>query len=205
VTHPRQRVDPQDLGEPERQRLARNLAELLQELRVGQAGVQILFGFLLSVIFSERYAHATVFERSMHFTAVVFAAAATMLLTAPAAWHRLLFRAGRRAEIIRAANSFALSGLVCLAAAMTATVTLIGDLVFGPRAGIVIGAVAGVAFLLLWFALPLAKRLRVPPRAAPPSGGPPSASPPSASPPSPPGPTHPGSSSAPQSPSESPE
>ncbi|GDY32182.1 DUF6328 family protein [Gandjariella thermophila] len=151
---------PRDLGEPERQRLARNLAELLQELRVGQAGVQILFGFLLSVIFSERYARATGFERGVHFAAVVFAAAATLLLTAPAAWHRLLFRAGRRPEIIRAANGFALSGLVCLAAAMTATVMLIGDLVFGLRAGVVVGGVTGLAFLVLWFAVPLRRRFR---------------------------------------------
>jgi hypothetical protein len=163
---------PRELGEPERQRLARNLAELLQELRVGQAGVQILFGFLLSVIFSERYARATGFERGVHFTAVVFAAAATLLLTAPAAWHRLLFRAGRRPEIIRAANGFALGGLICLAAAMTATVTLIADLVFGQRAGVLIGGVAALAFLVLWFAVPLGKRFGPSPRPA--KGDPPS-------------------------------
>jgi MFS family permease len=168
-----ERRAPQNLGEPERQKLARNLGELLQELRVGQAGVQILFGFLLSVIFSERYARATGFERGVHFAAVLFAAAATLLLTAPAAWHRLLFRAGRRPEIIRAANGFALSGLVCLAAAMTATVTLIADLVLGPRAGVVVGGVAGLAFLVLWFAVPIRKRLRPRPPSAT-SAGPPS-------------------------------
>jgi hypothetical protein len=37
------------------QRLARNVGELLQELRVAQNGVQVLFGFLLSVAFTDRY------------------------------------------------------------------------------------------------------------------------------------------------------
>ncbi|KAA2261027.1 hypothetical protein F0L68_18905 [Solihabitans fulvus] len=146
--------------ESEQQRLARNLGELLQELRVAQAGVQILFGFLLSVAFTERYAHADEFVRVTHLVTVLFSAAAAMLLTAPASWHRLLFRHGRRAEIIRVANVFALSGLVALACAMTGTVLLLGEVVLGGWAAILLGVLAGLGFLTLWFALPLRERLR---------------------------------------------
>src|SRR5882724_8658138 len=89
-----------DAEESEQQRLARNLGELLQELRVAQAGVQILFGFLLSIAFTDRYAHADGTVHVTHFVTVLFATAATAFLTAPAAWHRILFRHGRRERII---------------------------------------------------------------------------------------------------------
>ncbi|MEV4320000.1 DUF6328 family protein [Actinocrispum sp. NPDC049592] len=144
--------------ESEQQQLARNLGELLQELRVAQAGVQILFGFLLSIAFTDRYAHAETYIRMTHFVTVLFATAATALLTAPAAWHRILFRHGRREQIIRNSNRFALAGLVSLAVAMAGTVLLIGEIVFGGWLPIVIAGLVAVAFGVLWFALPVRDR-----------------------------------------------
>src|SRR5690242_11263447 len=85
------------------QQLARNLSELLQELRVAQAGVQFLFGFLLAVAFTEHYARASGFEQVVHLIAVVFATASVATLTAPAAWHRVLFRQGQRPQIVHVA------------------------------------------------------------------------------------------------------
>ncbi len=144
--------------ESEQQQLARNLGELLQELRVAQAGVQILFGFLLSIAFTDRYAHAETYIRITHFVTVLFATAATALLTAPAAWHRILFRHGRREQIIRNGNRFALAGLVCLAVAMAGTVLLIGQVVFGGWVPILIAGLVAIAFGVLWFALPVRDR-----------------------------------------------
>ena len=86
-------------SEDPHQRLARNINDLLQELRVAQAGVQILFGFLLSIVFTYPYQRATAVQRGAHLVAVLFAVTSVALLTAPAAWHRLLFRQGQRAEI----------------------------------------------------------------------------------------------------------
>jgi O-antigen/teichoic acid export membrane protein len=144
--------------ESQDERLARNVNELLQELRVAQTGVTFLFGFLLSVAFTEHYARASGFEQTVHLIAVLFATAAVALLTAPAAWHRVLFRRGRRPEILRVANVLAVSGLACLSVAMTATVLLLFKVVAGPVVGAVFAVVAALMFGLLWFLLPLRTR-----------------------------------------------
>lgn len=144
--------------EAEHEQLARNVSELLQELRVAQAGVQFLFGFLLAVAFTEHYARASGFEQVVHLVAVVFATASVALLTAPAAWHRLLFRQGQRREILRVANALTVAGLVCLAIAMTATVLLLFKVVAGTTVATVFAVLVAVMFALLWFVLPLRAR-----------------------------------------------
>jgi Na+/melibiose symporter-like transporter len=153
-----------DPEESEGVQLARNLSELLQELRVAQAGVQILFGFLLSIAFTERYATTSGYVRTIHLITVLFATLAVALLTGPAAWHRLLFRLGKREKIIRVANRLALYGLAALAFAMTGTVLLLAEVVIGGWGAIVSGVLAGVLFGLLWFALPGRERARGPAR-----------------------------------------
>ena len=141
-------------GETRNEQLTRNVGELLQELRVAQAGVQILFGFLLSVVFTDRFHDASGFEKSLHLSAVALAVAATALLTAPAAWHRLLFRTGSRERILTVGNRLVLVGLVCLALAITSTVALIAKVVYGGIAMIVMAALALLIFGLLWFVMP---------------------------------------------------
>ncbi len=141
-------------NEPEHKRLTRNVAELLGELRVAQAGVQILFGFLLAVVFTRTFQNAGTFEKSLHLVAVVLAVLSTALLSAPAAWHRVLFRAGQRREILRRGNRLVLAGLGCLACAVVVTVALIGKVVFGTLAMILLAVGAAVAFSYLWFIAP---------------------------------------------------
>lgn len=140
--------------ESESARLTRNFAELLQELRVAQGGIQILFGFLLTVVFTDRYQSAGRLVHGLHLTAVLLAVAATGLLTATAAWHRILFRQQRRVAIIQASSRMALGGLACLAGSMTATLTLIVDVVLDDRWALILGGIAGLGFILLWFVTP---------------------------------------------------
>ncbi|MFE0026654.1 DUF6328 family protein [Amycolatopsis sp. NPDC059021] len=150
------------MSEPEdsdQRRLARNLSELLQEVRVAQNGVQVLFGFLLSLAFTERYAQAGGFLHHVHVVTVLLAAGAVALLIAPAAWHRLLFRRGMREVIVRGTSVLAVLGLVLLAAAMTGTVLMIAYLVFGGVPAAVLSAATALVFLLLWFVIPLWLRL----------------------------------------------
>jgi len=140
--------------ESEDQRLARNVNELLQELRVAQAGVQFLFGFLLAVTFTAQYEHASGYQRVVHLVAVLFATVSVALLAAPAAWHRVLFRKGQRARIVEVANVLVVAGMVFLAVAMTATVLLLTDVVIGGWGAVVIGGVTAVLFGTLWFVMP---------------------------------------------------
>ena len=144
--------------EDEPQRLARNVNDLLQELRVALAGVQILFGFLLSIVFTDAYRRASGVQHDAHLVAVAFALIAVALMTAPAAWHRLLFRQRQRPEILRVSNGFAIAGLASLAIAMSATIFLLVDMVLGGWRAIVACALTIICFSVLWFILPL--RLR---------------------------------------------
>jgi hypothetical protein len=145
--------------ETEPERLARNLAELLQELRVAQNGVQVLFGFLLTLAFTDRYASAGHLVHVTHVVTTSLAAGSAAFLIAPAAWHRILFRHGHREQIIRTASLSALVGLILLAAAMTGTVLMIGYVVFGALLGALLSAGFGLLFLMLWFILPLWMRI----------------------------------------------
>jgi len=147
-------------AEPDDERLERNFSELLQELRVAQAGVQILFAFLLTVVFTPVFERSSAFVRDLHLLTVLLAAGATAALTAPAAWHRMLFGRGRRPEILHAANRFAVAGLVLLAGAMTCTVLLVATMTVPGWRAALLGCLGAVLFFGLWFALPLPLRNR---------------------------------------------
>src|SRR6476619_4614896 len=88
-------------NESEKQRWDRNFGDLLQELRVSQTGVQILFAFLLTLPFSARFTSTTPFQRNVYIVALLCAACATALIISPVAFHRALFRQGRKPELVR--------------------------------------------------------------------------------------------------------
>ena len=91
-------------NETDLERCDRNLAELLQEVRVAQTGVQVLFGFLLAIVFQPRFKSISDFQRIDYFVTLLSTAAAAILLIAPTAYHRILFRRGDKAHLVRVAN-----------------------------------------------------------------------------------------------------
>lgn len=143
-----------DTGESAPQQLARNFNELLQELRVALAGVQILFAFLLAVAFTERYEEQSTYVRMIHLATVILVTIASALLMAPAVWHRFLFRRGHRQHILTVANRFALCGIAFLAASMTGTVLLIAEVAVGGITAKVLALCAALLFVVLWFVVP---------------------------------------------------
>lgn len=143
-------------GETEKERLERNLDQLLQGLRVALPGVQVLFAFLLTVPFSNGFPTLSTFERDLYFVVLVLTALSAALLIAPSVYHRLLFREGLKRELVLVSNRVVVVGLSVLALAMTAAIALIAQLVFGSGAAAAAGVVAGVAFGLIWYAVPLA-------------------------------------------------
>lgn len=144
--------------ESDQERLDRNFNELLQELRVAQAGVQILFAFLLSLAFTQRFSILTDAQRGIYIVALVTAALAAALFIAPVSWHRLLFRMRRKHELVEAGNRFALAGLAALVTSIAAAVLLIVDVVIGPVAAVLLTALVSGCYLVFWYALPLQKR-----------------------------------------------
>ena len=112
-------------GETSDERLNRNLDQLLQELRVALPGVQVLFAFLLVVPFNARFAELTAGQRTLYLGALLCSAVASALLIAPSVHHRVLFHRKRKTELVRLANRLAVTGMVVLGLAFTASVALV--------------------------------------------------------------------------------
>ncbi|MCW2499508.1 MAG: hypothetical protein JWN87_1184 [Frankiales bacterium] len=145
------------------ERADRNYNELLQELRVSETGVQVLFSLLLTVPFSQRFPQVTDYQRGVYFTALLFAAVASVLLIAPVSHHRLLFRRHQKPHLVRAASRFALAGQVMLWLAMTAVLLLVSDVLFGGLVAELFAAAFLVFTASIWFVPPLLRRLRAGP------------------------------------------
>ncbi len=141
--------------ESESERLTRNLNELLQELRVTQTGVQILTGFLLTLPFTTRFGDLDSVQRNAYLGVLCGSVIATGLIIAPVAFHRMLFRHGRRPWLVKAANRAARAGLVSLALTTTGVVWLVFDLVTNRVAASVAGVVSLLFFGTLWAVVPL--------------------------------------------------
>jgi hypothetical protein len=147
--------------ETELERCDRNLVELLQEVRVAQTGVQIMFAFLLAVAFTPRFAQVSTFERIDYFVTLIASGAAAMLLIAPTSYHRLLFRRGDKQHLVEMSNRFTIAGLACVAVSLIGAVLLVSDLLFGSVvAAVTAGAAAGCC-VVTWYGLPLARRRRL--------------------------------------------
>src|SRR3954469_15691285 len=140
------------------ERSDRHLAELMQEVRVAQTGVQVLFGFLLTVPFTARFGSLVQSERVLYFATFAAAGAAAMLLIAPGAQHRVLFRCGDKEHIVRMANRYAIAGLACVAVAMIGALVLVGEVMLDSSAAGVIGAAAALGALWCWYLQPLLRR-----------------------------------------------
>jgi hypothetical protein len=140
------------------QRADRNIAELVQELRVVGLGVQVLFGFLLSLPFTMRFTKLDGTQRDLYLTSLVLAAVATTLLIGPVAYHRLVFRRGMKEQLVRFANALAILGLAAVAGAVLMAVLFVTDFVAGAVTAGLITAVLGCMLAVLWFAVPLAQR-----------------------------------------------
>lgn len=144
-----------EAGEDEGQRRARELVELLQELRVVLPGVQVLFAFLLTVPFATRFGQLDGLQRAVFFATLMCTAAATALLIAPSAHHRVLWRRGAREERLRLGNALSILGLMFLVPAMVGVVFVISDLLFGGGLAAAVAAVMAGSFAGLWFGVPL--------------------------------------------------
>ena len=145
--------------ESEKERLDRELIELLNELRVALPGVQVLFAFLLTVPFTQRFTKLNTFQRDVFYATLLCSAAASALLIAPSAQHRLLFRQRAKDRLVFSANKVTIAGLGFLALAIVGAVLVITDFLFGRTA--TIGFTAGIAalFVMFWYAIPLVRRV----------------------------------------------
>jgi MFS family permease len=153
MTDTRESTD-EDRDETSMERWDRNFGELLQELRVAQTGVQILFAFLLTLPFTNRFSEVSSLDKVVYVITLVAAATATALLIAPVSDHRQVFREGRKPQLVQTASMLAQAGLGALLVAMIGAVFLVLDVVAGLGWAVGLGVVITLVFLTLWYVLP---------------------------------------------------
>jgi hypothetical protein len=145
-------------GETDEERADRNFVDILQELRVTQTGVQILFGFLLTMPLQARFDRLDAYEKSLLVIAVLLLAVAAAFIIAPVAWHRALFRHRLKPQIVDVASVFAKCGLTALGLGVVASMLLMLDLVLPRWAALALGAALAVFLLALWAVSPVLRR-----------------------------------------------
>jgi amino acid transporter len=142
--------------ESERERLNRELIELLNELRVALPGVQVLFAFLLAVPFANGFPRLEKLDRDIFFVAFITTALSTAFLIAPSSYHRLRWRAHDKERLLRTSNVLTIIGLAFLAVSIVCVVFVITDFLFHRTWAALFTAVIALTFLVLWYGLPLA-------------------------------------------------
>jgi len=147
-----------DRDETEKERLDRNLNELLGELRVALPGVQVLFAFLLAVPFNQRFSKVTVFEKDVYFATLILTLLAAAFLIAPSTHHRIEFRLDDKRHVVFMANRFAIVGFAFLAAAMTGVVLLVTSFLFNGVVAAIAAVFAAIVLFGVWYAWPLARK-----------------------------------------------
>ena len=148
-------------GETSAERDDRNLVDLLQELRVATVGVQVLFGFLLGLPFTLRFAALHPWQHWLYIATIMLSSISVVLLVAPVAYHRLLFRRHQLSYLLRAANVIAICGLTAVALAVSSVVLLVTSYVEPGLPAVVLATVTVAMFAGFWFALPLVRRARI--------------------------------------------
>jgi membrane-bound acyltransferase YfiQ involved in biofilm formation len=147
-------------SEDEQERLNRQMMELLNELRVAMPGVQVLFGFLLTVPFQQRFRQVTEFQETVYFATLIAAAVATAFLIAPSASHRVTFEAHEKPNIIHIGTAQMLVGLAALALAMNGAVLLVTDVLFDAGTVTVTIVLLATLYVTLWFGFGIVRRLQ---------------------------------------------
>jgi Family of unknown function (DUF6328) len=144
-------------GESEAERDDRNLADLLQELRVAGLGIQIIFGYLLALPFTSKFSALGPGQRALYLATLLLAAVATALLVGPVAYHRLVFRRHLKRHLVGAANVMAILGLATVGLTISAAVLLVASYVVHGAPAVIIGVFVVCLFAGLWFVYPLTR------------------------------------------------
>ncbi|MER8038514.1 DUF6328 family protein [Streptomyces hydrogenans] len=147
-------------GETEEERADRRWQELLQEIRVAQTGVQILLGFLLTVVFTPLFHELEQTDTTIYLVTVVLGSLATGALIGPVSFHRIVSGKRVKPHAVVWASRLTFTGILLLLATLTSALFLI--LRVATHDPYVPWLVSGVLawYLVCWFALPLWVRAR---------------------------------------------
>ena len=147
-----------DRDETPDERADRNMAELLQELRVALPGVQVLFAFLLTVPFAQGFQSVSDFQRNVYLVTLLASACASAFFISPTAYHRLNFRRRDKEHIVEVSSRLTLLGIASLAVAMTGAILLVTDYLFRDATTVVVTVGVGLLLATMWAFLPMLRR-----------------------------------------------
>jgi hypothetical protein len=151
--------DVEPSGETRKQRVDRELNELLGELRIALPGVQMLFAFLLTVPFYARFETLTGLSRAVFFSTFTFTTIAAVFMIAPSSNHRLSFRAQDKERLLLRANTFAIVGVGFLALAICGVMYFIAGMVLGQEWAPYASGASATLIALTWYRAPLVRKL----------------------------------------------
>jgi len=151
---------PYRRDETEGERLDRNFNEQLQEVRIATAGVQILFAFLLTIPFQQRFTTLTTLQRNVYIFTLIAAAISVFVFMAPIAMHRTLFREGFKDYIVEHTDRLIAIGLITLAIGIVGGVVLVLDVLASHTTSLLVGGLLGLLAIGLWVVLPMRQRHR---------------------------------------------
>jgi hypothetical protein len=134
---------------------SKEFATLLEELRVLLPGVEVLFAFLLTVPFTERFSSMTAVQRHVYFAAFIASASASVALIAPGVYHRIRWREVDKEQVLRMGNRMAITGTSLLALAISAAVFVVTDMLFARWLASLVTAIIAGSILGVWYVLPL--------------------------------------------------
>jgi hypothetical protein len=144
--------------ETEARRADRRYNELLQELRVTQTGVQVLFAFLLTLAFTPRFDQINDFQKWLYVGTLIVASAAAALLMGPVPMHRILYRRGLKPRLVAASDRMVRAGLVLLVLAINGGILLVLDVTLGGWPPFLIAGLSTAWFVLVWYVVPMTTR-----------------------------------------------
>ena len=146
------------MAEDQKERIDRELIELLNEIRVVLPGAQVLFAFLLTLPFTQRFESLTAIDRDAYFVAFICTAIGTSMLMAPTMNHRLRFREHDKESMLLWFNKLTLAGSGFLAAAIALSVYVVTGMLFKATPAAVVGGLIATWLVVVWYVLPLVHR-----------------------------------------------
>jgi hypothetical protein len=158
VGNDRDADDPRN--ETPTEQLDRQFQDILQELRVSQAGVQILFAFLLGIAFTPAFPEIDDWQRDVYIATFIVTLLAAVCFIGPASYHRIVFRQKMREHLVTASNIMAIIGIFFLMLAMIGSVLLVVSVVLGPVWATWATTGVAIVFVVVWYVLPLVQRFR---------------------------------------------
>lgn len=127
--------------------------ELLQELRVMLPGVEVLFAFLLTAVFANRFSDLDHFGRVLFAVSLTTSAITVLLLLMPAALHRL--SRIDRTERVRVATRFQVIGSLTLGISMSLALFVVVRFMFSTTVAVWLAGAVAAVWAGLWYLFPV--------------------------------------------------